>query len=912
MGFGLSHETHAAILTVTSLADTGPGTLRDQIAAAASGDTIDFSVTGTITLTSSGHINIAKDLTIAGPGAGSLIVKRINYATSIFDISSGSVGISGITLTDGNGNGITDSAGFQSYGGAIYMTGGTLTIADTTFSANGATNGGAIYMAAGTLAVTGSTLSNNNAENGGAIYVAGGTLTIGSSTISGNTAAAGGGIINSGTATITDSTISGNTANADALGLGGGVLNTHVMTIRNCTISANRSLSVHDSAQPGGGGINNFDSGCTLAIANSTITGNSARLGGGIKSQGTLNLSNTIVAGNTASSGPDIYDIFGSTGGSYNIIGQSPLLGPLQNNGGPTKTHAPLAGSPAIDAGDPAFDATSTPYDQRGANFPRIKKGRVCIGAVESDLDQGSSLVVDSLADHDDGTAGANDCTLREAVRYVSPGGTITFSVTGQITLTGGEMVIAKNLTIAGPAGVPGVTISGNHASRIFSVTQGTVNVSNTVNFSNLTLSEGNGVGAINSGAGGAIYSGNFTPPIVITVTNCTLSGNQTTLVGGALRNGGTMAVTNCTLADNSSALSAGAIQNSGSLTLTNSTFSSNSTTGSSPNGSGGALRSSSNLTVTGCTFAGNSASIKGGAIDIAAGTASLSNTIVAGNSAPTGPDLSGSVGAGDCNLVQNPSGVTLAGTHNLTGQAANLGALADNGGPTHTFELLTGSPAINAGSNALIPGGVTTDQRSFARVDSGTVDIGAYELDVTPPSVTINQAAGQSDPTISTPIHFTVVFSEAVTGFTTGDVILSGSAGATTATVTGSGPNYDVAVTGMTWNGTVIATIAAGVALDLSANGNTIATSSDNAISYSSAETVQNSGSIRAEVGGGFTVGFIGNAGQEYTIQFSSDLAPGDWQTLRTQAADSSGVISFLDTPPSGTPRRFYRLLLP
>lgn len=116
-----------------------------------------------------------------------------------------------------------------------------------------------------------------------------------------------------------------------------------------------------------------------------------------------------------------------------------------------------------------------------------------------------------------------------------------------------------------------------------------------------------------------------------------------------------------------------------------------------------------------------------------------------------------------------------------------------------------------------------------------------------------------------------------------------------------------------MTQSGTVIVTIVAGVALDISANGNAVSTSTDNSIYYSSPETVQSSGTITAvEGGGGFTVGFIGNPGQEYTIQFSSDMTPGDWQPLRTQVADGSGVISIVDNPPAGMPKRFYRLLLP
>src|SRR6185436_15650125 len=86
---------------------------------------------------------------------------------------------------------------------------------------------------------------------------------------------------------------------------------------------------------------------------------------------------------------------------------------------------------------------------------------------------------------------------------------------------------------------------------------------------------------------------------------------------------------------------------------------------------------------------------------------------------------------------------------------------------------------------------------------------------DVVGPTVTINQAAGQNDPTNGSSINFTVVFSESTTNFATGDVTLSGTAGATNAFVTGSGTTYTVTVIGMTASGTVIATIGAGVATD-------------------------------------------------------------------------------------------------
>ena len=107
------------------------------------------------------------------------------------------------------------------------------------------------------------------------------------------------------------------------------------------------------------------------------------------------------------------------------------------------------------------------------------------------------------------------------------------------------------------------------------------------------------------------------------------------------------------------------------------------------------------------------------------------------------------------------------------------------------------------------------------------------YTIDRTPPDVTLNQAAGQADPTNTSPINFRVIFTEPVTNFATGDVTLSGTAGATTAIVTGSGTTYDVAVSGMTTDGTVVASVVAGVATDSAGNSNSASSSTDNTVTY-------------------------------------------------------------------------------
>jgi hypothetical protein len=141
-----------------------------------------------------------------------------------------------------------------------------------------------------------------------------------------------------------------------------------------------------------------------VQVANSTLSGNSAASGGGIYNVagqfgGTIEISNTILKAGAL--GENIFNNGGTvTSGGYNIssddgggvltgpgdqINTDPLLGPLQDNGGPTLTHLPMPGSPAIDAGDPNF--TPPPYrDQRGPCFHRVFGRRIDIGSVETQL----------------------------------------------------------------------------------------------------------------------------------------------------------------------------------------------------------------------------------------------------------------------------------------------------------------------------------------------------------------------------------------------------------------------------------------------------------------------------------------------------------------------------------------------
>ncbi|MGI8653732.1 MAG: ExeM/NucH family extracellular endonuclease [Pyrinomonadaceae bacterium] len=149
--------------------------------------------------------------------------------------------------------------------------------------------------------------------------------------------------------------------------------------------------------------------------------------------------------------------------------------------------------------------------------------------------------------------------------------------------------------------------------------------------------------------------------------------------------------------------------------------------------------------------------------------------------------------------------------------------------------------------------------------------------IDTAAPTAAINQADNQADPTASSPINFTVVFSESVSNFTTGDVTLSGTAEATTATVTGEGTTYNIAVSGMTQSGTVIATIAAGVATDAAGNTNTASTSTDNMVTYNApmSPVFTNSTPPNGTVGTPYTFTFTASGTPPPTFSVTSNTPP-------------------------------------
>jgi hypothetical protein len=370
------------------------------LTALAGGGTVTFTCSGTIVLTAT--ITIAADTAV--DGSGQSVTISGNNLVRVFAVNSGvTLSLDRLTVANGHsysdgGAGIANSGGtvivnnsvlfnnfdasmYSSMGGGISNSGGTVIASNSIFSNNRTSwEGGGIGNSVGTVTVSNCLFVGNSAMDGGAIATDGGTVEVSRSAFSGNLAYGwGGGIWNYyAGVTVVDSTFVDNNAE-----YGGGV-----GTSWDAILSVTNSSFFQNNADDYSGGIFN---GGTGTISNCTFNNNGASYAGGGITNGSgsmLTLRNTIIA--NSPTGGNCYGVLIDGGGNLSYpdttcpgINADPMLGPLQDNGGPTRTMALRAGSAAIDAADDAICAADpvNNRDQRGIARPQ---GPHCdIGAVE-------------------------------------------------------------------------------------------------------------------------------------------------------------------------------------------------------------------------------------------------------------------------------------------------------------------------------------------------------------------------------------------------------------------------------------------------------------------------------------------------------------------------------------------------
>lgn len=698
-----------AVYHVTDLGDNGgvdpnpgdnTGTLRQAIVdanATPDDDTIDFdpSLFGTpqaITL-EAGLVAGADGggLAIAGPGASLLTVRRDPAAGTDFRVL-------------GSASPALDLSGFTISGGTAVAAG---------------------VLSQGTTTLDHMAITGNNA-NGiiGGLYVSGGqTVTITNSSISGNTSTQSGGLQvgNGATVNLIDSDVSGNTSTG-AGGAGG------ILVFYNSTLNLERTTVTNNHAPAGAGGGIVALNGSTINIVDSALSGNTAKTAAGgiyIAAGCTLTVQNSTISGNQTTAG-DGGAIFA---GGYNA----------------TSTY--LAAVTLVDS-------------TVSGNTASGNAGGLYLGAYAS-LEVNASTISGNTSTGSGG--GVNVRAYNAMVVHDS-------TISGNTAAKGAGIYFGYNGSLA----MYGSTISGNHA---------------TVTADNL--------------GGGALY----------------FYGTAST-VNPAFPN--SLVIVNSTIANNTSASSGGAI-------LLN-TF------------NGGLVMG--NTTVVGNSAANTKAGQGGGGIAVFGGTTAvqMANTIVSGNTSVNGPDiLSGQTVYSLYSAFGSSSGFTdSGGGGNLAvGTNLKLGPLADNGGPTRTMAPQPGSPLIDAGSDTYGAQAGPTDQLGSAhvRIFGSHVDIGAYE--VQPPTVDVEVAAGQADPTNGS-ISFDVRFNVPVTGLAAGSFAVTygggvDSSGATTALVPDplDASHYTFTVGGLAGEGDVTVSLPAGSAVDGSQTGNVASTSTDATVHF-------------------------------------------------------------------------------
>jgi parallel beta-helix repeat protein/predicted outer membrane repeat protein len=330
--------------------------------------------------------------------------------------------------------------------------------------------------------------------------------------------------------------------------------------------------------------------------------------------------------------------------------------------------------------------------------------------------------------------------SLREAINLANANGeadTIAFSVSGVIALTSTLPVIYTQMTIDGNG--QSVTISGGGSVQVMSVTSG-----GALTLQSLMVANGRS----------ASFGGGISNEGELTVRNCHLI-NNVAAIGGGIYNHGGLTISDSTLSGNTAQDSGGGVYSLKSVwvTISGSTFSNNSAT----DAGGLWVQFEIAATISNSTFSGNTATGNGGGIFNPAATLALTNTTLSGNSAVLGAGIwigrASTLNVGNT-IIANNSGGDCANFGTLNSTATNLvkdgscaipgaisrdpnvGPLADNGGPTQTHALLTGSPALDAGNDTICAASPINnkDQRGEIRPSGSHCDLGAFEMQKGPP----------------------------------------------------------------------------------------------------------------------------------------------------------------------------------
>ena len=691
----VSNAPDTSSITALMANDGGDGiSLREAIAAAnntTGEDTITFNASvfsgganNLIRLTQ-GELSISDGLTIDGSSVGGVVITGdangddITLAgTYITDVSASSSGTAGGAddLLDDNSQVLFFPSPFD------------LALTDLTITGGRSTGiGGGIRTNVGNISLTSSTVSGNSSgDNGGGIFTNSGNVSLTDSTVSGNIAMGfntdGGGIRTSeGNVFLTNSTFSGNSSGDD----GGAIFTTYG------DVSLVDSTVRENSSGNDGGGIATF--GGNVSVTNSTVSGNSttrtSSKGGGIKtSGGNVSLYYGTVMGNSTTGGSSVGGGISTGVGSVSLINST-----VSNNSTVSSSN---------------FGSS---YNAKG-------------GGIFTDSDSVSltnSTVSGNSSDGDGGGIFASSDAASVSLINSTVSGNTSSLQGGGISSRSGDLSLNNSTVNNNSSGSSGGGIYAPFGSA--SLTSSVVSDNNS----------GGNAGGIGAGS--------------LTLTNSTVSGNSSVNSAGGI-SGFTLSSTNSTVSGNSTGGSGGGIR-ADNVFLTNSTVS-----GNSSGGDGGGIFSTvftSTVLVVNSTVTGNSAAGEGGGIvfqDPDRGVLTLQNAIVAGNTDNgTAPDVASISNLNDLvvehSLIGDTTGsviTTTTGTGNVLNQTALLGPLVDNGGPTLTHALLPGSPAIDAGDDALAVddgGPLASDQRGnlFDRsfddptaVGTG-VDIGAFEL---------------------------------------------------------------------------------------------------------------------------------------------------------------------------------------